>query len=290
MTKKLNLKPSLTTLEFDFEARAVTFRAGDQYVHLTIEEGRLTPTNKEFLKSAATDPDSLGLRLAMAALMLHVVTWMQDPSEENKDELVDTHRAFNEVMELAPEQAVLLALENGLKVIQETLKAKRGIGKVSLVPTEVTLTKYGEQRAVKIACGEAYVVLSEVKPEGKDSKAVNAVEEHGDVSSNEHRNMKLTFMAIREPMKVYLTNPELADEAGPQLLAAAEGWNTIKAEQPEMAESLIGPLLEGSVSLNAMPVEISEAEAQAFIDRYESGEISMKELQKALGTDGPVVH
>lgn len=290
---KMKVIPSLTTLELDAENRVVTLKANEQHVSLRLVDGHLVPDDRTFLDASSPDPDTLGLRLAMASGVLHMAVWLRDPNEENEKELRSMHESFNEVMKRAPEQAVVMAIENGLSVLEKALEAARrpATPEVEMKPTDVTLTMHFAQRAVKIACGDAYVVLTEVPSDEEGAKAINAVEEVGDIGSNEHRNMRLTFMAIREQIKVYLTgDDDAAAKIGPQMLAAAEGWNTVKEEQPDMAQSLVPALLEGSVQLNALPVTVDSEQADALIKRYEAGEMSMDDLHKALGTEntGPV--
>jgi hypothetical protein len=229
----------------------------------------------------------MGLRLAMSALVIPIVAWLQKPNKENEDQLREAHDAFAEVMRVAPDQGMLLAVENGVKVLQRAMKHLQAGQSVELLPTNVELGTEDGKRTVKISCGKSFVVLAQVECDEPGGLAINSIHEEGDKDSDEFRNLKVTFMAICEPLKVFLTGTdEEAKLAGDELEISAEGWNALKEEQPDMAAQMAPGILKGEVRLGTMPVDVSQEEAQALIKRFEDGEMSMEDLRRKLGVSG----
>lgn len=295
------VKLAHVTVSFNYSAPSVEFESGGFKVLLVKRDGSLFP-EEPVKPEDGRQPNVLATRLMVTAALLEGALWLRDQTQEREEGVRGVVEAFNDLMRLAPESAVTVALEHGMQVLGKALGVTRGgeekeaeqsgyppefLGKGDLSqfefrPTSMSFEEHEGNRAVRLTCGGSSVLL--ISETDADSYAVGAVKEEGPQEDPNGLNLRATFVALRQPLVNYLVLDSLEQSL---LEDAAQGWEEMKTTEPDKAHMLLPLLLSGAATLEVRKVVVPEQEAVALMERHRKGELSSTAFIEALTGDRP---
>ena len=266
-----NLPP--TSLQFNQHEPSFTVTSGAETMKLFKHaKSRLINVDKPLLGQGTPEVDKhqLVVKLTSAVLLEVGQYYLDKPSDESRQAVMEVHEAFGDLLRENPREAVNAALQTGTNMLKQALNHPNLSvsvgGELDLLPCTAKLVDFevkddGEQpirKGIDIVCGSSHVVLVAF------SDGVGPIDQEGDADGMEMRNIRATFIALNVPIRLYLeqakdTEGELKVPAE-AVLAGIDAWEEVKVNDPEMVKDLLPRIESGQVMMQVIVNEKDDDE------------------------------